>query len=170
MYMKSVTKLSGKVDLVANLMTVVVGIIFIALFTYKYVLPYVNAPKAPAPGIQVSFTDFDPSISDKNVILVMSKGCRFCEASMTFYRGLVEQNPKDTKFIAVFPTSDNELEAYLSSFGVSGIEIKLSDLPDLQIEGTPTLIVTDRNGKITRSWFGRLSPDKEKEVTSFLKS
>lgn len=163
---------ASKVDFIANLLTIVVAILVIGLFVQRYILaskPVVSS--TPAVGKMISVEGLDTSNSSKNVLIVMMKGCRFCEGSMSFYKTMLQQNQNiGVKFVAVFPPGSEDVQSYLRSYGITGIEVKYSDFTTVDVEGTPTIIVTDQNGKVAKSWFGKLSPERETEVLTFLKS
>lgn len=165
-------KAYSKIDLLTNILTIIVAIIIISLAIQRYLLPSGSASKSPTVGRTVTLANFDLSGSNRNVLVVMMKGCRFCEESMDFYKSLInERQGTGNNVIAVFPPGSSEIGAYLRNFGLTEIEVKYADLSGMEeVDGTPTIIVTDPNGKITKSWVGKLSPEKEREVKSFLQS
>ena len=167
------SKYAAKIDLITNILTIIVAILLIGLFVQRYIFPS-NAgerSKSPTIGKAILVDNLDTSKSSKNVLIVMMKGCRFCEESMDFYKHLIQQNQgNDVKIVAVFPPGSKDIETYLKTHGVIGIEVKYSELSQLEVDGTPTIIITDENGKIAKSWVGKLSSEKEMEVTSFLHS
>ncbi|MEO7659663.1 MAG: hypothetical protein ABIV48_08610 [Pyrinomonadaceae bacterium] len=72
------------------------------------------------------------------------------------------------KFVAVFPPGTEDAHGYLGKFGITGLDVKYSELSAVDVDGTPTIIVTDQNGKVTKWWMGQLSIEREKEVMDFL--
>ena len=163
-------KYSEKIDLATNILTIIVAILFIGIFAQKYFFSSSKtSSKTPTIGKQISIENFDFSTNKKNVFIVMMKGCRFCEASMAFYKKLIQQNQNNNiKIIAVFPPESPEIETYLKKYGIIGFEIKYLHPSSLETEATPTIIVTDETGKIIKYWIGSLSEEKEMEVTTFL--
>ncbi len=158
-------------DLLANILTIIVAVVFIALVVQRYVVPSIPTSSGPQVGRLVTVADFEPSGSNKNVLLVMMKGCRFCEESMGFYKSLLQQNQgTGVKFVAIFPQGSDNIADYLKKYGITDIDVKYSKLTEIGVDATPTIIVTSENGLITRVWVGKLSPEKETEVTDFLKS
>lgn len=163
----------AKVDLdtITNIVTIIVAVAFIALVIQRYVVPSAPTSKEPQVGRSVTLSDFEPSAHNKNVLLVLMKGCRFCEASMGFYKTLLEQNRgTGVKFVVVFPRDSKDIDAYLRTYGITDIDVKYSELSEIDVDATPTIIVTDENGLITKAWVGKLSSEKEKEVSNFLDS
>ncbi len=156
-------------ETIVNILTIVVAVAFLALLVHKYVLP--NEPKAKMPtvGNIVSIPGFEPSLSKRNVLLVLMKGCRFCEDSMTFYKDLVRRTlQNEARTIAVFPPKTENAEGYVQQFGLDSVQVTFAPLGDLDVDGTPTLFVTDQEGRIISYWVGRLSKEKEAEVYSQL--
>ncbi|HQX55949.1 MAG TPA: hypothetical protein PLP07_08485 [Pyrinomonadaceae bacterium] len=161
----------NRLDLITNILTIIVAVVFIAMAVQRYALPAETSLKAPPPGRAITFENFDPTASNRNVLLVMMKGCRFCEESMVFYRSLLEQyRGTGVRFIAVFPPNGEDLDGYLIQYGITGMDVRYSELSGVDVQGTPTIIVTDESGIVTKSWVGKLSKEKEKEVIAFLNS
>ena len=161
-------KAKSRLDVFTNILTIIAAIVFLAMVV-QYYFPSGKPSNSSLVGRSVTMAGFDPQGSSKNVLLVMMKGCHFCEESMGFYRTLLENNKgNQAKFIAVFPAKDGDIGSYLDDKGITGLEISYSEISGIEIEGTPTLIVTDQGGKIIGSWFGKLKPAKEAEVSALL--
>jgi thioredoxin-related protein len=77
---------------------------------------------------------------------------------------------KGVKLVVVLPTVSEESAAYLDELGLSGVEVKQASLKDIQVGGTPTLILLDGKGEVTRYWVGKLPSEKETEVLEQLTS
>ena len=173
-----------KIELAANTLIIVVCAALLFTFVQKY-YPF-NAPPAsrksaqaqarassgpdlPKVGDKVSLAGFDWSKSNKNVLLVLQKGCHFCSESAGFYRNLIRQTKdKGVNIVAVLPQTKDEAEGYLRDLSISGIEVRQSLLDSLLVAGTPTIIVANDKGEITDVWLGKLPAEKESEVISKL--
>ncbi len=123
----------------------------------------------PVVGEKMNLSDVNLSGQTKTLILALQTTCHFCNESAPFYKRIVEsvQN-KNIKLIAVFPTGVEEGKAHLTELGLTNMEVKQSPLNEIQVSGTPTLILTNDKGEITDSWVGKLSPEKETEVLNKL--
>jgi thioredoxin-related protein len=146
-----VRELKEKTDLISNILTIVVAILVIGFFAYRYInpSPSTGISKSPTIGNLVSIDNLDTSKSNKNVLIVMTKGCRFCEESMDFYKQTLQQyQGSNIGIAAVFPSGSEDIGTYLQNHGVTGIDIKYSDLSRIEVRATPTIIVTDENGRI----------------------
>lgn len=161
-----------KIEATANILVIAVALLIIGILAHRHFFstaPPATPPKSPTLGSRVSLADFDWSKSNKNVLLVLRSGCRFCAESAEFYKKLIEQTKgKNVRVVAVFPQSKEEAEKYLNTLGISGIEIRQTQFSSLDVGGTPTIIVTDDKGEITNVWLGKLSSEKEKEVLARL--
>jgi len=171
------SKVYQKIELTANILIIAVALLIGGVVVKKYFYPTVSgapqaAPerKSPTIGGKISNAEFDWSKNNKNVLLVMSKGCRYCTESAGFYKKLIEQaQGKDVKITAVLPQPKAEAEQYLNELGISGIEIRQSQLDSLDVSGTPTIILVNNNGEISNFWLGKLPSDKEEEVLNTLR-
>ena len=162
-----------KVELLANIAIIVVAVILGYVLVKQFVFP---APAAQPPqvrqpevGAKVTLADTDFSTSDKTLILALKKGCHFCSESAPFYQKLAQIAPeKGLRLIAAFPHSVEDGQSYLKELNVSIADMKQADFGSMNVGGTPTLILVDKNGQITKSWVGKLPADKETEVINSL--
>jgi thioredoxin-related protein len=165
------SKVYQKIELTANVLIIVVAVMLAGVLIQRYIFAGSSQParKSPTVGTKISDLNFDWSKANKNVLLVLQKGCKYCSESAEFYKKLIQQTrDKNVKITAVLPQPKEEAEKYLDELGVSGIEIKQSQLSTLNVGGTPTIIVADDKGEISDAWTGKLPPDKESEVISKL--
>jgi len=164
-------KLSSKVELTANLLIIVVAVVFGVVLAQKFFFYSANKQVQiqPTIGMKVNLPDVNWSKQPKTLILALRSDCRFCNESAPFYqRLLAEAKAENVKLIAVFPTAVEESAAHLNELGLRGIEVRRSPLNNLQAGATPTLILTDDKGAVTDFWVGKLPPDKEDEVINKL--
>lgn len=160
------SKIQQKLEVTANVLIIVVALILGGVLVKKYFFTE-TAPerKSPVVGQKVSVNGIDLSAHQKTVLLVLQKDCKYCTESAVFYKNLIEQTKdKNIKVTAVLPQSKEEAEQYIKELGISGIEVRQSQLDPLNVGGTPTIIVTDNQGVISDTWMGKLPPDKESEV------
>jgi hypothetical protein len=71
---------------------------------------------------------------------------------------------KGFKIVAVLPQSVMEAQDYLKREGVHVDQ--LSQVPPfkLGVVGTPTMLLLDRRGIVTKSWVGKLSPEEQSQA------
>jgi hypothetical protein len=162
-----------KTELAANVLIIIAAVLMIGLFGQRYLLKSSasNQPDLPKAGDKLGLPDFDWSRNHTNVVLALQKNCHFCSDSAAFYRRLIEEaKGRNVKIVAVLPQDIKEGESYLQSLGISGIEVKQSQLDVLLVSGTPTILLANEFGQLTDVWFGKLPPDKENEVLAKVRS
>jgi len=164
--MKNVAK---KIEVAANISILVAAISFTAVLAKRYFRP--TLPLAPAhagvpPGTKADFIKVDWAKSNRTLLLVLQSGCHFCSESASFYQRLVRETAQASgvHLVAVLPQDVAEGTKYLNSLGVSIQDVRQAQLDSLRVEGTPTLILVDDKGVVTKSWVGKLSGDSEAEV------
>lgn len=126
----------------------------------------------PAPVLPLKIGDPLPisginwAKNKQTLLLLLRDDCHFCSDSAGFYQKLAkEQGAKSrTKLVAVLPGSLDDSHQYLARLGVPIREVKQENLNQLRVSGTPTLLMVNEKGVVTKSWVGRLPANKEMEV------
>jgi hypothetical protein len=104
---------------------------------------------------------------EKTLVLAIRKGCHFCQDSLPFYKRLSELEKSNTlhaHLLAVMPDDPASGVAALQSGGVIAQGIFNQPLNSIQVSGTPTLLLLDRNGRVVKAWVGELTSQREREV------
>src|SRR5262249_25806899 len=148
-----------KIEMAANVAIVIVALAAIGMFARNFW----SHPVQPRHNIATG-TKFDlkgerwqPGL--KNVVLVLSTTCKYCMESAGFYRELYQECKKQhIRLVAVLPQPVNDAQAYLKNELVEVDEIRQASLSDLQVRGTPTLLIIDDKGLVKNTWTGKL-PD-----------
>lgn len=163
----------GRLEAVANFAIITVAILLAVVLVKGYLWPareMVDALNSPATATQRNMVGQSAAIpavdwkSDVNtVVMVLSTTCHFCSESTPFYQKLVEER-KDHPVIAVFPQSVDEGTLFLRTHGVKVSTVRSETLEATGVDGTPTLLLVDRDGKIVKAWKGKLDPGGESEV------
>lgn len=163
-----------KIELTANILIIVAALLVggVVVKKYFFVTPDVSNQQArlePKIGSKINMADVNWANQSKTLILALRKGCHFCTESAPFYERLSKNaQDKNIKLVAVLPGDQEESAAYLKELGITNLEIKQLTLDNLQVSGTPTLILANDKGEITNFWIGKLPPDKEVEVINQL--
>jgi hypothetical protein len=110
----------------------------------------------PIPGI-------DFGSSRLTLVAYLQSSCRFCDASMTFYRGLVDEGSKVPMVVIGFEPQ-SVLDDYVARHRFKPDRVVSVAIGTLRFRGTPTLALIERDGKIRSIWRGQLKPDREAEV------
>jgi thioredoxin-related protein len=127
--------------------------------------PAINEVKV---GDRLTHLDgWDWSAHDRTLLLVLRKGCHFCEDSAPFYQRLAtkqQQEGSDTALVAVFPDTEDAVKELMKSEGLDVRGLAGVSLEGLKVSGTPTLLLVDKSGTVLSAWIGVLSPRQELEV------
>ena len=163
------SRISQKVELIANVTIIVAAVLLIGVVAQKYFFPRTKvmppARMQPVIGARMNLPDVNWSRQPKTLILALQTGCHFCDESVPFYKRIAENaKAENVKVIAAFPTGVEDSTAHLKALGLTNVEVRQLPLESLQTSGTPTLILTDDKGEITNYWLGKLTPDKEAQV------
>ncbi|HEX8265984.1 MAG TPA: hypothetical protein VF596_11300 [Pyrinomonadaceae bacterium] len=162
-----------KLEIAANIAIIAVAVLFSAVIIQKYLLPSSSQPERVQPviGKQMNLSDVNWTSQPRTLVLALSTTCHFCNESAPFYKRLIESvKGKNVKLVAVFPTETEAGRAHLKELGLADLEVKQSPLANMQVSGTPTLILTNDKGEVTDYWLGKLPPEKETQVINKLNS
>lgn len=166
--------ITKKIEIAANVAIVIVACLLAIVLIKSYLLT--NSEPRSESGfnegqrvkqLAVSSLNIDWRRNGQTLLLAVSSNCRFCTESAPFYRKLAERK-HNARLVVISPQPVAEGREYLEQLGVYVDEIKQLPLDKLGVTGTPTLIVVDSAGAITRFWAGKLSPEQEAVVLGVL--
>jgi hypothetical protein len=166
-----------KAELLANIAIIVVALLLGVVLVKRYLLPAkVETPAARnlderiAPGTKAALPGVDWAQNKQTLLLVLSRDCHFCTESAPFYQRLTRETAgrADVHLIALFPQEAEEGKKYLDNLGVTVNDIRQAAPTSTGAGGTPTLILVDAQGVVTKSWIGKLSAPEESEVLTQL--
>jgi thioredoxin-related protein len=121
-------------------------------------------------GTTLSNTGIDWTQRQQTLLLVLRKGCHFCDESAPFYQRLTRElsaNEK-THLVAVLPSKDEESKQYLKEKNLEINDVRQLPARSLGVKGTPTLLLVDTKGVVVNEWLGKLSADQEQNVIARL--
>lgn len=104
--------------------------------------------------------------------LALSKNCRFCTESASFYQKLTalkNSAPQGLRLVAVLPEKQEEAESYLKEHGIGADVVISAPVSEIGVSGTPTLLLLDRENKLEEMWVGKLNDSEEAQVIDRLK-
>jgi len=166
----------NKIELLANVAIIVVALLLgVVLLRSLFLSRPRGQPQPPTstiqPGTQLSLPGIDWKANGRTLVMGLSTQCHFCTESAQFYQRVAQERSKipDLRLVAVFPQSVPEGEHYLKNLGVGVDGVKEVKLDSLGLRGTPTLILTNQQGGVIESWFGKLSPSQEQELLERLR-
>ena len=134
--------------------------------------PVESAAKTNAPyAVGESIAPFDGapfSAARASIVLIVKSTCVFCTESMDFYRRISsERGATGVQIIAAAPESVASLQTYLGNYAVAVDHLRELPKSGYKISATPTMLLVSRDGKVVKSFQGKLNSEQESE---FLKS
>ncbi len=160
--------MKSKVEVAANviviLLAVVIGSVFL-MDRFANSGPGPNEVKAgdQFPGLRA----YDWKAHDRTLVLALRNGCHFCEASMPFYRRLAkleQSNQIGAHLIAVFPDDPAVVRQVVETQQLTIDVVSGFELGQVKVQATPTLILVDEQGRVSKVWMGELPAAGEAEV------
>jgi len=73
------------------------------------------------------------------------------------------------KTVAILPQSVAAAEQYLNGEGVHVDQVRQVTLGDIGIRATPTMLLVNSAGVVTKIWVGRVKPEQEQDVLTALR-
>ena len=114
----------------------------------------------PAPGYRVServpeVPGVDFSTSEKSLLVYLRSTCKFCTASMAFYREIASAS-RSARVIVASNEPVGVVNAYLDEHGFKADQVISIPPGLLKVSGTPTLLLVDRDRVVQKVWTGQL--------------
>jgi hypothetical protein len=159
----------GALEAAANV-SFVIGVVLLVSFSAirTFSTPaHPSAQEGVAVGTSLMPDEHSSAWPNRTVLVVVSSTCRFCTASMDFYRQLSQQVARNAKLSIRFVSAESAdtLSGYLQRNGLAGVQIGPLP-PGYSIGGTPTLLMLDRDGRVSHGWLGQLSSEQEEQVVA----
>jgi hypothetical protein len=108
---------------------------------------------------------------DHTLVLALRNGCHFCEASMPFCRKLADLEKSkqiDAHLIAVLPDEATAVRQLEQTQELAVEALPGVDLSQVKVDGTPTLLLVDRQGRVPKVSIGQLAAAGEADVIAVL--
>ena len=155
-------------------LVIAIGIIVVAgLLVKQHFFPastgFAKATQVSA-GEKLNVPNVDWQQNRKSLVFFLQKGCRYCDASASFYRQLIaDADNKGVQSLAILPNSIEDARQYLQSLQLPVKNVQTGSLASYKIHGTPTVLFVDGNGIVKRVWYGAmLGPEEEAEMRNGL--
>jgi thioredoxin-related protein len=156
-----------KIEMVANITVILLAVVIGSVFARdRFFKPSLKINEIKVGDRLMPLKGWDWSAHDRTLLLVLKKGCHFCEDSAPFYQRLVTEQLQGTTaaLLAVFPDDKDQVTDVLKSEGLQLPALAGVSLEVLKVSGTPTLLLIDTGGTVVDAWAGELSPRQELEV------
>lgn len=158
----------------ANIATLIVACLLSIALVKTYFLsgpalrPTVTPPSLANASIgnnlKSQLPDVNWTANGETVLLALSTHCHFCTESTPFFRQLSERSGKTFRIVAILPESTTAAQDYLKREGVHVDQLKQMSLDKLGVVGTPTMLLFDKSGKVTKSWVGKLNLEEQSQA------
>ncbi len=159
--------MKARIEVIANLVVILLAIAIGGI----YLRDRFSAPRAESDAIKVGdrlprLEGWDWSAHDRTLVMVLRKGCHFCEDSAPFYQRLAarQQEGSTAAVVAVFPDTPEAVRKVVQTEGLGVHALPEIPLEKLKVSGTPSLLLVDRTGMVLNAWIGMLSPRQELDV------
>jgi hypothetical protein len=158
---------------VADVLTIAAAAAFVGQIANLY-FPPKRSPRNSTELLRVGEKvplPFDSSKPQRSVLLVLSRTCRYCSVSASFYQSLEPLVARaGLAWTAVLPQEPKESQAYLTRLGLH-VQHVLSGSPrDLRLPGVPAVLLVDEKGSVERTWLGKLTADQENDIRLYVSS
>jgi thioredoxin-related protein len=161
-------EMKGKIEAAANVMVIIFAVVVGSLFLKDRLFTVALESNAVKAGDKLANLDgWDWGAHDQTLVLVLRKGCHFCEDSVPFYQRLSthqQQGGPNSNIVAVFPDTADTVKEVVQSEGLRIHALSGVPLERLKIDATPTLLLVDSSGTVLKAWIGMLSPREELDV------
>ena len=129
-------------------------------------------PPTYAVGEQIKVTGVDFRASAQTLVLVVRKGCRFCDESMPFYKQLGDDAAiaKTSRLVIAAPDDEVVSREELAKQAVRVDQVVKVKGGELKVRGTPTAILVDRGGTVRQVLIGRLDETKQRDLVAVLRT
>ena len=160
--------MKAKIEVAANIVVILLAVVIGSVYLRDRFSAHGPEPNEVKAGDRLPRLDgWDWSAHDRSLVLVLKKGCHFCEDSAPFYQRLAAQQRvegKDTAIVAVFPDAADAVKEVVQTEALGVHALAGVPLETLKVSGTPSLLLVDRSGTVLKAWIGMLSPKQELEV------
>ena len=166
--------LRRRTETVANVVLIICGSLFCVFLVKNYLLgknQQSQSPDRPSlVGKSLPAVNIDWAKNGQTLLVVLQRGCHFCDESTPFYQRLTKEfatKPKP-QLVAVMSDSPDEIKKYLEDKKVDLSEIRQISPGSLGVAGTPTLLLVDSKGVVLNEWRGKLASQQEQAVIAQL--
>ncbi|HMH14158.1 MAG TPA: hypothetical protein VK578_13730 [Edaphobacter sp.] len=129
----------------------------------------INAPLSQNPpvGTKIDLPGIDWRAHKATLVVAISSACHYCVNSTPFY-SQITHSAHHAPVVIVMPQGQEEARAFLQQHSITPNNTVSTDLANIQVQGTPTLLLISSSGTITRSWVGELTETQKKQVIDAL--
>ncbi len=160
--------MKNKVEVAANVVVILLAVVIGSVFLKdRFFTPGLDPNEVKA-GDQLPGLDaYKWKAHERTLVLALRNGCHFCEASMPFYHKLAQleqSNQIGVHLVALFPDDPAVVRQVLQTQQLTLEVLPLFELGQVKVQATPTLMLVDEQGRVSKVWMGQLPAAEEAEV------
>jgi thioredoxin-related protein len=167
------TKWKNRAEFVANISLIISCAVFLVFLMTSYLSPRngLQPTISSSLGRTLSAEEIDWSQSERTLVIFFQKGCRFCEESISFYHRITREflSESSLRIVVGFPNNLDDNTLYLREKTIDVKQVKELPFNKFGVQGTPTLLLVNRNGVVVNQWVGKLPPLVEDEILRVLR-
>jgi hypothetical protein len=152
----------AKIEVVANVVVILLAVMIGSVYLRdRFSAPGPESNEVKAGDRLPRLDGWDWGAHDRSLVLVLKKGCHFCEDSAPFYQRLAAKQQEDrsnTAIVAILPDAADTVNEVVQLEGLGVRALPGVPLETLKVSGTPSLLLVDRSGTVLNTWIGMLSP------------
>ncbi|HEV2247492.1 MAG TPA: hypothetical protein VGW37_12630 [Terriglobia bacterium] len=160
--------MKNKIEVVANVVVILLAVVIGSVFLkdrFGAPRPDPNEVKVgdQLPGLHA----YNWKAHERTLVLALRSGCHYCEDSMPFYRRLAkleQSNQTGAHLLAVFPDDPAAVRHVVETQQLTIEALPGFELGQVKVQGTPTLMLVDEQGRVSKVWMGELPAAEEAEV------
>jgi len=171
--------LSKYLDTATSIATLVASLAMVAVIGQRaWTMSHRPTPPQPfkAGDAIPRLPGLDPAKSERTLVMVLRHDCKYCAASLPFYRDLAKQfstpeSSRRVQLVVVMPDEPDVARDYVDSNKLqvtAVIPLSPDERLELRVRGTPTLLLADKTGRIKKVWTGQLDSSQQDEVRQAL--
>ena len=169
------SKLKSNLEIISSVAVTLAAVAVITSVSWGYFTSK-HAPPSLRSGLQKgnliqALPNFNYKGSPQTLLIAMSTKCHFCSESIPFYNQvtkLQKETGKQIRVVAIFPENEDEVKQYVQQNNLDVDSIGGIDFGRFNLEGTPTMILVDRDGKVLNFWIGKVPESDQQQVIKSL--
>ncbi len=160
--------MKNKVEVAANVIVILLAVVIGSVFLKgRFASPGLGPNEVKAGDQLPGLHAYNWKAHERTLVLALRNGCHYCEASMPFYRSLAKlerSNQLGAHLVAVFPDDPAVVRQVLETQQLMIEALPAFELSQVRVQATPTLMLVDEQGRVSKVWMGELPAAEEAEV------
>src|SRR5260370_10962421 len=160
--------MKSKVEVAATVVVILLAVVIGSVFLKDRFATPGPGPNEVKVGDHLSgLHEYSWKAHERTLVLALKNGCHFCEDSMPFYRRLAQleqSNQIGAHLVAVFPDGPAVVRQVVETQQLTIEVVPSFELGQVRVQATPTLMLVDEQGRVSKVWMGELPATEEAEA------